>query len=85
MRNTTPDEDELAVSKRNEKPLAQLREKIARGEEAQVRLVNYTKGGEKFANLLTTIPITWDEGDKELGLGRRYIVGFQARENVQFK
>ena len=59
-------------------PLAELRQKISMGQEAQVRLVNYTKNGEAFFNFLTTIPITWDEGDMALGLRKRYIVGFQA-------
>jgi hypothetical protein len=71
------------VQQANEEPLVELREKIKKGEEAQVRLVNYTKDGGKFFNLLTTIPISWDEGDKELGLEKRYIVGFQAQENPQ--
>jgi hypothetical protein len=64
----------------NQKPRFELRGKISKGEEAQVRLVNYTKSGEKFFNLLTTIPITWDEGDMALGLRKRYIVGFQAQD-----
>jgi hypothetical protein len=61
-------------------PRAEIRQKILRKEEAQVRLVNYTKSGEQFFNLLTIIPIMWDEGDMALGLRKRYIVGFQARD-----
>ena len=64
----------------NQIPRAELRQKILRGEEAQVRLVNYTKSGEKFFNLLTIIPIMWDEGDMALGFGKRYLVGFQAQD-----
>lgn len=48
-----------------------LKNGIAQGEETQTCLVNYKKNGEKFENLLTTIPIEW-------GDGRRFIVGFQA-------
>lgn len=59
----------------------ELREKIARGEEARVRLWNFTKEGKIFVNVLTTIPITWDEG---LGQEKRYIVGFQADEGRIF-
>ena len=73
------------VKQANEKPLAELRQRIKRGEEAQVRLVNYTKDGRKFFNLLTTIPIGWDENNKESGLRMRYIVGFQAQQNPQPK
>jgi PAS domain-containing protein len=65
---------------KNEKPRAKLREKIQRTEEAQVRLVNYTKGGVKFFNLLTIIPIAWEEGE----VGKRYMVGFQAQDNTHF-
>lgn len=65
----------------NAKPRAQLRDTIQRRQEAQVRLVNYTKGGVKFFNLLTVIPIAWDEGE----VGLRYMVGFQAQDNTQFR
>ena len=61
----------------NIKARAELQDKIAREEEAQVRLVNYTKGGIKFFNLLTVIPIAWNEGET----GKRYMVGFQAQDN----
>jgi hypothetical protein len=63
-----------AQDDQDKKAKATLREKIAKGEEAQVFLLNYKKSGEKFRNLLTTIPITWDEGDT----AKRYIVGFQV-------
>lgn len=69
------------VDAMNAKPRAQLRESTQKGQETQVRLINYTKGGTEFFNLLTVIPIAWDEGD----LGKRYVVGFQARDNSQFR
>jgi len=51
----------------------ELREALAKGEEAQVSLINFKKSGERFQNILTTIPINWGgEG------GKKYIVGFQA-------
>jgi len=40
-------------------------------EESCVQLINYTADGRRFKNILTTIPIVWDDG-------KRYIVGFQA-------
>jgi PAS domain S-box-containing protein len=55
-----------------------LKHSFEKDGEARVRLVNYMKSGAKFANLLTTIPITWDEGEASNGTGKRYIVGFQA-------
>jgi PAS domain S-box-containing protein len=61
----------------NETSRKELREKLAKGEEARVRLVNYRKDGQMFVNVLTTIPISWEEGHGE---GKRYIVGFQADE-----
>jgi hypothetical protein len=64
----------------NQNARAVLRDKLAKGEEAQVRLVNYTKSGHQFFNLLTTIPIKWDDGDEALGLEKRYVVGFQAQD-----
>lgn len=55
------------------------REAIGKGEEVQQRLVNYRKNGERFENLLTLIPIAWDEEDAYGGHGKkRYSVGFQA-------
>ena len=56
---------------------SKLREKFGKSEEAQVKLVNYRKGGEKFVNLLTTIPLSWEEGNGTGALGR-YIIGFQV-------
>lgn len=34
-----------------------------------------------FANLLTLIPISWEENQ----VGKRYIVGFQADEGTLYK
>jgi hypothetical protein len=69
---------EMNVLQSNEKARAEFRQKIAAREEAQVQLVNYKKGGTKFVNLVTMIPITWDEGQESSRLWKRYIVGFQA-------
>ncbi|MCJ1421115.1 blue light receptor [Xylographa parallela] len=41
-------------------------------EEAQTSLVNYRKGGARFVNLLTTVPVRWR------GEGKVYVVGFLA-------
>ena len=65
----------------NEKTRAKLRDKIKAGEEAQVRLINYTKGGVRFFNILTVIPIMWEEDDAR----KRYVVGFQAQDNSRFR
>ena len=40
-----------------------------------MRLVNYKKNGERFVNVLTTIPVAWEEGTE-----RRYVVGLQTEE-----
>ena len=62
----------------------ELREKIARGEESQVRLLNYKRTGEVFVNLLTTIPISWDEEGDNSRVRKRYIVGFQVDAQRRF-
>jgi hypothetical protein len=41
--------------------------------EAQVSLINYRRGGQAFMNLLTMIPIRWDEGGPVT-----HFVGFQV-------
>lgn len=71
------DRTDESVRTTNELSRKELREKFAKGEEARVRFVNFRKDGKMFVNVLTTIPISWDEGDGE---GKRYIVGFQADE-----
>ncbi|CZR52221.1 related to vivid PAS protein VVD [Phialocephala subalpina] len=68
------------VNESNAESRKDLREKIGSGEEARVRLLNYRKDGSIFANLLTIIPIVWDEGQVK----KKYIVGFQADEGRTF-
>ncbi|KAI0404053.1 PAS domain-containing protein [Xylaria palmicola] len=50
-----------------------LKVKIAECQEVQQSLINYRKGGKPFLNLLTMIPIIWEQDDVEF----RYIIGFQ--------
>jgi len=50
-----------------------LKNQIAARAEAQTSLINYRKGGQSFTNLLTMIPITYDDSDDIV-----YIVGFQV-------
>ncbi|KAG7135838.1 White collar 1 protein like [Verticillium longisporum] len=49
-----------------------LKQKIHEGKEVQQSLINYRKGGKPFLNLLTMIPIPWDDPDEI-----RFFVGFQ--------
>ncbi|KAK4194476.1 putative white collar 1 protein [Triangularia verruculosa] len=49
-----------------------LKNAIAEGREIQQSLINYRKGGKPFLNLLTMIPIPWDD-PKTI----RYFIGFQ--------
>ncbi|KAF3763065.1 hypothetical protein M406DRAFT_94101 [Cryphonectria parasitica EP155] len=49
-----------------------LKRKIQEGKECQQGLINYRKGGKPFLNLLTMIPIPWDN---EVDI--RYFIGFQ--------
>ncbi|TVY69015.1 White collar 1 protein [Lachnellula suecica] len=58
----------------------ELKDRIVKGEEAQVKLVNFRKDGVSFVNLLTVIPILWDDGDvkEKHGKTRKYVVGFQV-------
>ncbi|KAK3313940.1 PAS domain-containing protein [Apodospora peruviana] len=49
-----------------------LKNTIARGEEIQQSLINYRKGGKPFLNLLTMVPIPWDNPDEI-----RFFIGFQ--------
>jgi len=57
--------------KANERARAELRSKMEKGEEACVKLVNFTKEGSRFENVLTVIPLVWEGGKK-------VVVGFQA-------
>lgn len=41
--------------------------------EAQISVINYRRGGQPFMNLLTMIPISWDDSDEI-----RFFVGFQV-------
>lgn len=60
----------------------ELRASVTEFREAQVQLVNYKKNGDKFSNLLTTIPLLWEaDGTSPYGVEvppRKYIVGFQV-------
>ncbi|ORY60707.1 PAS domain-containing protein [Pseudomassariella vexata] len=49
-----------------------LKQKIAEGKEVQQSLINYRKGGKPFLNLLTMIPIPWDNPPEI-----KYFIGFQ--------
>lgn len=74
---------EQMVQELNSTARTALKYAFERGEEARVTLINYKKSGAKFTNLLTTIPITWDEGEATSWPGKRYIVGFQADSQGQ--
>ncbi|RAL62609.1 hypothetical protein DID88_004456 [Monilinia fructigena] len=50
--------------------------------EAQVTLVNYRKSGERFLNVLTTVPIKWTTS---AGEEKNYVVGFQAVAPPRFR
>ncbi|KAL2751924.1 hypothetical protein ACRALDRAFT_1037725 [Sodiomyces alcalophilus JCM 7366] len=70
-----PDGNVEAGSKRefvDNAAVLNIKEKLAAGREVQQSLINYRKGGKPFLNLLTLIPIPWDDPDEI-----RYIVGFQ--------
>jgi PAS domain S-box-containing protein len=49
-----------------------LKKNIHEGKEVQQSLINYRKGGKPFLNLLTMIPIPWDDPNEI-----RFFVGFQ--------
>jgi hypothetical protein len=51
----------------------ELKEKLGRREEHQAVVTNYKKGGERFENILTVVPIVWREGGEV-----RFVVGFQV-------
>jgi PAS domain-containing protein len=50
-----------------------LKEMTISMQEAQISLINYRRGGQPFMNLLTMIPISWDNSSKT-----KFIVGFQV-------
>jgi PAS domain S-box-containing protein len=55
-----------------------LRDKLPKDEEAQVKLVNFKKDGSVFVNILTVIPILWDDTKEKHGKKKKYVVGFQV-------
>lgn len=50
-----------------------LKNMINTRKEAQISLINYRRGGQPFMNLLTMIPITWDDSEVV-----KFFVGFQV-------
>ncbi|KAK3305551.1 PAS domain-containing protein [Chaetomium strumarium] len=50
-----------------------MRKAIQEGKEIQQSIINYRKGGKPFLNLLTMIPIPWEDSNGEM----KYCVGFQ--------
>lgn len=50
-----------------------LKNMINMRREAQISLINYRRGGQPFMNLLTMIPITWDNTEEI-----KFFVGFQV-------
>ncbi|PVH96674.1 hypothetical protein DM02DRAFT_108396 [Periconia macrospinosa] len=50
-----------------------LKDTVENRQEAQMSLINYRRGGQPFMNLLTMIPIPWEEGGP-----MKFIVGFQV-------
>ena len=57
----------------DDKSVLRIKNLISQRQEAQVSLINYRKGGQPFMNLLTMIPITWDDPNEI-----KYYVGFQV-------
>ncbi|KAG2189422.1 hypothetical protein INT44_004564 [Umbelopsis vinacea] len=49
-----------------------IKQHMIQGKESQASLVNYKKGGQPFVNLVTVIPITWDNDEIA------YFVGLQV-------
>ncbi|OQO12447.1 hypothetical protein B0A48_03089 [Cryoendolithus antarcticus] len=50
-----------------------LKNMINMRQEAQISLINYRRGGQPFMNLLTMIPISWEDSTQV-----KYFVGFQV-------
>ncbi|TVY35739.1 White collar 1 protein [Lachnellula occidentalis] len=65
------------IRKTNDIARKELKERFARNEEAQVKLVNFMRDGRMFVNLLTVIPILWDD-ESGSGKKKRYFVGFMG-------
>lgn len=77
--STLSPRDLARVELENRQARQRLKAQIERGEEAQDTLINFTKTGEYFINLLTVIPIIWEDQDQENGTrDRRLFIGFQA-------
>ncbi|CAK7221561.1 blue light receptor [Sporothrix eucalyptigena] len=55
------------------KAVMNIKEKLLAGREVQQSLINYRKGGKPFLNLLTMIPIPWDDYKE----GFKYFIGLQ--------
>jgi hypothetical protein len=55
------------------KAVAHLKKSLVAGKECQANLMNYRKGGHPFLNLVSIIPISWDNPDEI-----QYHVGFQV-------
>ncbi|TAQ87504.1 hypothetical protein B7494_g4161 [Chlorociboria aeruginascens] len=77
----------IQVETQNAESKKDFKHKIMNGEEAQIQLVNYRKSGEIFDNVVTVIPISWDEngGDGMGSEGKRYLVGFQVDSQFAFR
>ncbi|KAL1899121.1 hypothetical protein Sste5346_003043 [Sporothrix stenoceras] len=55
------------------KAVFNIKEKLMAGREVQQSLINYRKGGKPFLNLLTMIPIPWDDCKEVF----KYFIGLQ--------
>lgn len=69
---------QLEIRRTNDIARKELKERFARNEEAQVKLVNFMRDGRMFVNLLTVIPILWDGEGAGAGEKKRYLVGFMG-------
>lgn len=72
----SPDGKVMAGVRRNyvdDNVVYALKRRIKKRREVQRTLINYRKGGQAFTNLLTMIPITWDDPNEI-----KYYVGFQV-------
>lgn len=56
----------------DDRSVLRIKSMINQRQEMQISIINYRKGGQPFMNLLTMIPITWD--NEEI----KYYVGFQV-------
>ena len=79
-RTSEPQRPEDDNPRNDREMMSNFKRQLASGGEAQITLTNYKKGGLRFTNLLTVIPITWETTGGE----RRYYVGFQADRDAHF-